>query len=81
MIDFLSALPGIITTIGLGALCTIYRKETSRIDELEEIVSRHVTDKHVRQILADKLDPIKEDLSEIKSKLDRIFDFDPNRLK
>jgi len=45
----------------------VYRRLTS----LEK--SGSVTEPQVRQIIADKVDPIKEDLSEIKSKLDYLF--------
>ncbi len=72
--DFLSMMPGLITTGGLGMLCYIYRKEVGRIDDLEIQATKFLSENQVRQILSDKLDPMKEDIQEIKQTTNKLLD-------
>jgi len=44
----------------------------ARVTRLE--TSDRITETQTRQIISDKLDPVKEDIAEIKSKVDTIFD-------
>lgn len=63
------ALPGLL---GLGG----YMAQTvlSRITKLERELPQKVTEDDVRQIVSDKIDPIREDIHELKIKIDRIFE-------
>ncbi len=67
-------IPVIMGTIGF-----IVREHVSRIKKLERAVSEQavhfVTKEELRQALADKVEPIREDIQEIKSKLDKLYDF------
>lgn len=46
----------------------------NRIEVLENKTGQHVSDTQVRQLLADKLDPMKSDLSEIKEAIKKLFE-------
>ncbi len=45
-----------------------------RLTKLEEKVSSQVTEPELRQILSDKLDPLKEDISEVRKQAEKITD-------
>lgn len=62
-------IPIIITIVGF-----IMRTIHSRIDHLEKLVPTKLDQAEVRQIVADKIDPLREDIHEIKAKLDRVMD-------
>lgn len=47
----------------------------SRLDILEKDIHNKVEEEKVRQLLADKIDPVREDIQELKNKLDRLMDF------
>jgi len=47
---------------------------TSRLGKLEEDMSKKVSQEDVRQLVADKIDPIREDIHEVKTKLDKVMD-------
>lgn len=53
----------------------------SRIEALENQGKITVSEPQVRQILVDKLDPIKDDLQEIKENIKKLFDLYVNNLK
>lgn len=65
-----------ITIVGivLTPFLYIWRMTVSRIEMLELEVKDKTTQAEVRQILADRLDPIKEDLEEIKRLQEKIID-------
>ncbi len=44
-----------------------------RLDTLEKQIQNKVSSSDVRQLLSDKLDPVHEDLSEIKQQLNQII--------
>lgn len=58
----------------LGVTGYLYKSIINRIDELEEKIEKKVTETVVRQILADKLDPLREDLKEIKDSIRNLFE-------
>lgn len=63
----------ILITIGVtvvsGIILAVGAMFTKRIEKLEEQVHKNITEDSVRQIISDKVDPLKEDLSEIKDNL------------
>jgi hypothetical protein len=54
-------------------------KLEARLEKLEDTTSQHVTEAELRRILSDKIDPIKEDISEVKKQNDKITDILLNR--
>lgn len=70
--SFLFPIIGAILSISVGVVGYIMKNILRRLESLERVQA--MTDPQVRQLISDKLDPIKEDLSEIKQKLDYIFD-------
>lgn len=50
-----------------------FRNIFMRIRELETQIQHKVTDTEVRQLLEDKIDPVKQDLQEIKAQLNQII--------
>ncbi len=64
----------IITTILsviIGVAGYMMRNIFTRLNDLEKFPA--VTEAEVRQIISDKVDPIKEDVSEIRKTVDYIF--------
>ncbi len=64
--------------LGLGAF--IVKSMMSRIDELEKKSNIYTSEPQVRQILGDKLDPIKEDLQDIKHSINKLFQLYFNKM-
>lgn len=46
----------------------------ARIDTLEEKMKDVIAEPAIRQLISDKLDPIRDDLKEIKARLEKILD-------
>lgn len=63
-------IPSVIALLAYGFRISIMQ----RIDNLEQKSMNHVTEQQTRQILNDKLEPLKEDLIEIKEQLNKLFD-------
>jgi hypothetical protein len=63
---------GVPAILGIGgwAMKTV----SSRLSALEDEMVERTTDKQVRQIVSDKIDPLREDIHELKAKLDKIVD-------
>lgn len=59
------------------------KKLLDRIDVLESQLPERVTSSQVRQIISDRIDPIKEDLAYIKTAIGKLSDqiYDMNRNK
>lgn len=58
----------------LSAVGFYVKNQIGRIDMLEAQIVKKVDETQVRQILVDKVDPLREDIAELKSKVDRIYD-------
>ena len=56
---------------GLGAF--IMRSAFKRLEEIEKNVLTKLDEQRVRQLLADKIDPLREDVHDLKSQLDKIY--------
>lgn len=46
----------------------------NRIAKLEEAYRTTISEERARQLLTDKIDPMKEDLHEIKEQMNKLFD-------
>lgn len=64
------AIPAAIAGISILIKVTI----TNRLNKLEDQATTYVTKEELRQTLADKIEPMKEDLSEIKQQLVKVYD-------
>jgi hypothetical protein len=58
----------------LSPLVYIWRTTVHRIEKLESQHSTKIDETKVRQLLDDKIDPVKEDLIQIRDRLDSIID-------
>lgn len=67
---FISSFIPIICGIFYFVMTDIYK----RLGDQELRLRNAITDKDVRAIIADKIDPLKEDIHEIKQKLDRLIE-------
>lgn len=56
-----------------GVIGYLIRVQMGRIDMLEQHMVRKVEEPQVRQIIADKIDPLKEDIQQVNNKLDTIY--------
>lgn len=65
----------VILPVVLGIGTFIMKSVFSRLDVLEKDIHNKVEEEKVRQLLADKIDPVREDIQELKNKLDRLMDF------
>lgn len=65
----------------LGAGAYVVKSVLLRISELEEKVNDAVTETQVRQLLGDKIDPIKEDLEEIRLSINKLFELYLKQMK
>jgi len=68
----------VITATILSIITTpvvyIYKSIMQRIETLEKETNDKMTESEVRILLDDKLEPMKDDLHEIKTRLDSILD-------
>jgi hypothetical protein len=63
----------LIPTI-LGMIKYFMKSHTDRLDTLEKQMAMKLTELEVRQILSDKLDPLKDSIEDCKDRLDKILD-------
>ena len=63
-----------IGTSIIGALAWAIRALLARIDEMERQVALKTTEQEVRQIVSDKVEPIKESMKEVKLAIDKVYD-------
>jgi Tfp pilus assembly protein PilO len=63
-----------VATILLGIISFFLRAQMQRIDTLEDQIATKTSEAEVRQLLADKVDPLKEKMSEITEKVDKVID-------
>jgi len=57
-----------------GAVGFIFSKIEARLTSLENRMLNTITEKETRQILSDKIDPLKEDMKEIKDSINKLMD-------
>lgn len=69
---------GIIPSI-IGGSTYFMKSLLVRISNLESTMPTKLDEKEVRQLLSDKLDPVREDLRKLEGKLDKITDILLNR--
>ena len=73
-------LPIILSTL-LGMSAFIMKSVFTRLDTLEQKINQAVTEEDVRSLLVDKIDPIKEDIHEIKQAIMKLYDLYFNERK
>lgn len=70
--------PFLITYVGVPGLLVlvgyIWKDHVRRIEELERTNKTFITEIEVRQLLADKLEPIKESINKIQGSMEKITD-------
>ncbi len=74
MDGIIQAIAGGVVSLILGIGAFVMKTVHSRIDVLERELPHKLNEPAVRQIVSDKIDPIREDIHEIKAKLDRVMD-------
>lgn len=57
----------------VGILGWLARTNMQRQDNIEKELDTKITEQQTRQILADKLEPLKEGLDDVKDKLDSLY--------
>lgn len=67
-----------VSSVVVGTVGYMIRNIFQRLSELERVHA--VTEPQVRQIISDKIDPVKEDVTEIRKTLDYIFNLIYNNL-
>ncbi len=74
MIDLISLIPSTIMTCVIGVIGYTYKRGLDRIDTIEEKLSKRITEANVRKLLEDKIEPVREDLQEIKASIAKLTD-------
>lgn len=69
----------LLLSIGVPVLAAIIayvirESVMNRISKLEEAYRHTISEERARQIMTDKMDPIKEDLKEIRDQVNKLFD-------
>lgn len=64
----------IVTTALVGLLGFFVRSHMQRIDTIEKAMDTKLSEQQARQLLADKLDPVKETLEDVKDKINKLYD-------
>lgn len=60
---------------GLVGIGTYFMKNLlARIDEIEKTLTVKVDESKVRQVLEDKISPLREDIQEVKLQVQKIYD-------
>lgn len=62
-------IPGIIGTVSY-----MIKTLLNRVESLEKEVPNKLDEREVRQLLGDKIDPLREDIHDLKGKIDRIME-------
>ncbi len=74
MDDLLKALLPYVASAVIGIGAFIVKTVFDRLGVLEKAVNAKTDEAAVRQIVADKIDPIHEDLQEVKASLAKVID-------
>ena len=67
------ALTYAVVPLVLGAVGFIMRNIHVRLDRLEEVITQKLDQKDVRQIISDKIDPIRDDIKDLKDQNSEIL--------
>lgn len=70
----LEAIAGVLIPGLAGVIGYLYRTYMNKLSTIETELDQKITEQQTRQILADKLEPVKESLDEVKEKLDKLYD-------
>ena len=72
--DFQQLFPYIVAPLILAMGSFLFNSIWKRLDALEARVQTAMTEAAVRQVINDKIDPLREDIIEIKQKLNQLLD-------
>lgn len=73
----LESIVGFVVTIVLAisaGVYTVYKNLTDRVNKLEKEQHLSVSEEKVRQIIADRIDPLREDVLELRKSIDKLLD-------
>lgn len=73
-IETIKSLLYVLIPAVLGGIGYFMQSILKRIDVLEREVPFKLNETEVRQLLIDKIDPIREDIKDLQTKLDKIVD-------
>lgn len=62
-----------------GIAIYFLKRMAMRIDTLEAELDQKLSDDHVRRLIADKLDPLRDRMTAIERKIDKLLDLAINR--
>ncbi len=73
-VESIVAISGTVITIIVAPFIYIWKTMTARIDKLEEQLDRTLDKDSVRLLISDKIEPVQQDLAEIKSLIHKIIE-------
>lgn len=73
LIPFLWPIAGSFCAAVSTLFIYVWNRHVSRTDQLEQMLDQKMTRQEVRELLEDKLEPIKENLNDAKDKLDQVY--------
>jgi hypothetical protein len=65
----------IVPSLVLGVGGFMIKSVLSRLDVVEKVLAEKVEEVDVRRLLADKIEPLSQDIHELNEKLDKIYDY------
>ena len=68
------AIISIAFPIIIAMFCMVIRNMYTRISDMDRRIRTSLSDREVRRLIDDKIDPIREDIHEIKIKLEKLLD-------
>ncbi len=71
----------VIACVVIPIIAYFFKSTFQRVSNLENKMESTVSEARVRQLMLDQILPLKEDLHEIKQKIDRIFEFYVTQIK
>jgi uncharacterized UPF0160 family protein len=71
----------IIGFVVIPIIAYFFKSTFQRLANLENKMESTVSESRVRQLMLDQILPLKEDLHEIKQKIDRIFEYYVTQIK
>lgn len=72
--SLISSLLWVLFSCITGMAAYFMRNLIMRLETLENKIQSKIDEPEVRQLLSDKLDPMKEDIAEIKGTVQKLFD-------
>jgi len=64
----------LLISLVIGVVGFLVKTQMQRIDVLEKEMTTKPSDEDVRRVLDDKIEPIKDSMTEIRNKVDKVID-------